>query len=128
MQAIRFDLELVERSGVLITSLELSGKEKRLDATMQIILYCIVQQALNNILRHAKASTMRVCLHYLEDRLQVLIEDNGTGFNTAILQSNSNDGAGLRNMIHRAGLIKTNIHFESQSRMGTTIRLSVPIT
>lgn len=128
VQAIRFDLELMERSGIFTTSLELSGKEKRLDATTEIVLYRIVQQALNNILRHAKASTMRICLHYLEDRLQVLIEDNGSGFNTAILQSDSNEGAGLRNMIHRAGLIKTDIHFESQARKGTTVRLSVPIT
>ena len=128
IQAIRFDLELMERSGVFTTELEVSGKEKRLDASTETILYRIVQQALNNTLRHARASAVQVSLHFQENCLQVVLRDNGSGFDTAILQSGSNEGAGLRNMIHRAGLIKTDIRFESHAGGGTTIRLSVPVS
>lgn len=124
-EAVRFDLELMERSGVFTTSFEVSGKEKRLDASKEIIIYRIVQQALNNILKHAKATYITVALNYEEDRLLVSIKDNGSGFDTAIIQSNNNQGAGLRNMIHRARLIQAIIHFESAPGKGTNVLLSI---
>lgn len=125
IQAIRFDLELMERSGVFTTSFEVAGKEKRLDASKEIVIYRIIQQALNNILKHAKATYITVALNYEEDRLSVSIKDDGNGFDTAIIQSINNQGAGLRNMIHRARLIQAIIHFESAPGKGTNVLLSI---
>lgn len=127
-EAIRFDLELMERSGVFTTSFEVAGIEKRLDVSKEIIIYRIVQQALNNILKHAKATSIKISLNYSEERLSMSILDNGAGFDTALIQLNNNQGAGLRNMTHRAALIQATIRFESALSKGTHVLLSVPLS
>ena len=126
-QAIRFDMELMERSGLFRIVFEVTGKERRLDPSSEIIVYRIVQQAMNNILRHAKANAINLSMAYEAERLFIDIRDNGTGFDTNIIQSQSSRGAGLRNMAHRAALIHAGIHFSSDALQGTHITLSVPI-
>ncbi|HZH95163.1 MAG TPA: ATP-binding protein [Flavisolibacter sp.] len=126
-EAVRFDLELMERSGVFTTLFEVAGKEKRLDVSKETIIYRIVQQALNNILKHAKATSIEITLNYSEDHLSVSIKDNGLGFDTAIIEADNSQGAGLRNMIHRAKLIQATIEFKSVRAEGTTVLLHVPM-
>jgi signal transduction histidine kinase len=57
----------------------------------------------------------------------VSIKDNGLGFDTAIIEADNSQGAGLRNMIHRAKLIQATIEFKSVRAEGTTVLLQVPM-
>ena len=127
-EAIRFDLELMERYGVLTTSFEVSGKETKLEASREIIIYRIVQQALNNILKHAKASFILIKMCYEEHSLSMILSDNGAGFDTGIISSNGSKGACLRNMIDRAGLSGAAIFFESEIHTGSQILLTIPFS
>lgn len=125
-EAIRFDLGLMERSGILTTSFEVVGKERKLEASKEIIIYRIVQQALNNILKHAKANLIVINMSYEENLLSMSLTDNGNGFDTRIIESNGSEGAGLRNMIDRASLIRAKISFESELHKGSKVMLSIP--
>lgn len=126
VKSIEVDLELIEKSGKFTTSLQILGEEKRIDPSKEIITYRIIQEALNNIIKHSKASVISIILNYVETVLSVSISDNGKGFVTSGIGSNVELGAGIQNMINRAQLIKASLHIDSEPSMGTTVLLSIP--
>ena len=90
---------------------------------IQISLYRIVQEALNNILKHSKARLTRVALIETKNEIGLSIIDNGQGF---ILDSNLKTGNGIVNMKERVRLF--NGTFEMQSSLeGTKINISIPL-
>ena len=85
-------------------------------------IYRIVQEAVNNALKYAKASTISVNISEAENMLVIAISDNGKGF----LLSEITMGNGLNNMKKRAHEINGEIEYHSEINKGTTILLSVP--
>ncbi|MBV9242396.1 MAG: PAS sensor protein, partial [Acidobacteria bacterium] len=86
-------------------------------------LYRITQEALNNVLRHAKAETVNVLLQRRRSDIVLIIEDNGTGFDES---NGSRSGLGLTGMRERAALLKGELQVDSQPGEGTTIIVRVP--
>jgi len=84
-------------------------------------LYRISQEGLNNAVRHSRATRIQVQLTKTADKLVLMIEDNGTGFDT-----DSHPGNGLFNMKERARLLGGTFDLETQPGNGTTIRIKVP--
>jgi signal transduction histidine kinase len=99
--------------------------DKRLALAIEVNLYRIVQEALNNIAKHAKASSVGVMLEKLEDKIVLIIEDDGVGFD---LEEKANEakGLGLIGMGERAALVNGEIEIESAIGSGTTIFVRVP--
>lgn len=87
-------------------------------------LYRIVQEALTNISKHAKASTIKVALIEKENYLLILIEDNGCGFKYE--KDDFIIGNGLKNMKQRAVLLKGDVIIESELGAGTVICVRIP--
>jgi len=92
-----------------------------------IHLYRIAQEALNNMMKYSGATTVSVMLMKLKNSINLLIEDNGKGFDVA-LQSNRENSFGLKTMHERANLIHAKLLISSAENAGTTISLTVPIT
>lgn len=86
-------------------------------------IYCIIQEGLTNIQRHAKASTVRLYANYLDDRIIVILEDNGLGFSQDQLET----GFGLRSMTERSHLLGGDLKITSHPNQGTSIHLIVPL-
>ncbi|HNX87292.1 MAG TPA: histidine kinase [Bacteroidales bacterium] len=84
-------------------------------------LYRISQEGLNNAVRHSRATRIQVQLTKTAGKLVLMIEDNGTGFDT-----DSHPGNGLFNMKERARLLGGTFDLETQPGNGTTIRIKVP--
>jgi two-component system, NarL family, sensor kinase len=95
------------------------GMETRLDEPMEIIIYRIVQELLNNSLKHAHATTAFVQLVKEEDRLSVVVEDNGQGFDTAILDEGR--GAGWTNIRSRVDYLKGQMEVHADAAKGTSV-------
>lgn len=125
-KSVEFDLELIEKSGVFTTSMQVTGGEQTLHSSIEIIVYRIIQEALNNVIKHSQAKHISVDLNYTGNELLIQITDDGAGFSRAGNHSNVKAGAGLQNMINRAQLIHAAIHIESEPFQGTSISLSVP--
>jgi signal transduction histidine kinase len=83
----------------------------------------LVQEALANVLKHARADRVRLATRASEDHVKIYIEDNGCGFdlNTATL------GRGLRNQNRRAGYLGGELKIESVQGKGTCLKLCLPI-
>ena len=83
----------------------------------------IVQEVLTNVLRHARARRMQISAHRNGLHIEVLIADNGCGFDTAKMST----GRGLRHLPQRAASLNGSLIVESQPGSGTTVRLLLPI-
>ncbi len=125
---VRFELELLEKTNVYNTSFKLLGLEKRLNVSREVVLYRIIQESLNNIIKHAKARNIGVAMNFSETSLGIEITDDGQGFDvTDTGEKNIHKiGAGIKNMKKRANLIGGNFDIRSIPFAGTTITITIP--
>jgi two-component system NarL family sensor kinase len=93
-----------------------------LDKSVDIILYRMIQEVINNTLKHASCDTINVHIGKVNQQLKVEIKDNGIGFNTADIKQD-NPGVGLNNIFSRAKLINATVQIESIIKQGTTITI-----
>lgn len=93
---------------------------------IKINVYRIMQEALNNIRKHAKATQLDISVNTKGKKLILDIVDNGVGFDHTSLQSNGR-GIGLKNLKRRTALIGGILNIFSQKGKGTRIKLRVPL-
>jgi len=101
------------------------GMQDRIESSSEIIVYRIVQELLNNVLKHASASEVLVQLIREQNRLNVLVEDNGKGFDPAILENNR--GAGWTNIRSRVDYLKGHLDIHSDIGKGTSVSIEFNI-
>ena len=99
--------------------------EERLDLNYEISLYRIVQESVNNILKYAEAGQANIQLIKVEGLLQLMIEDDGKGFNMNEIDW-TKGSIGLVSMKSRASAIAGNLNIDSQIGQGTSITIEVP--
>jgi PAS domain S-box-containing protein len=104
-------------------------RKNRLDPEIEINLYRIAQEALNNVLKHAKAGKVSCLLEFRKDDVVLVIEDDGVGFDPGRKRSKSKRGKGLGmiGMRERAALLGGTLEIESAPGAGTTVIVRVPI-
>jgi PAS domain S-box-containing protein len=90
-------------------------------------IYRIVQECLNNILKHSRAKKARVTLERDVHEVQLRIEDNGCGFKTGE-NSNAEKGLGLKNIAERVRMLGGKIKLDSKLDKGTHIEITIPIS
>ncbi len=99
------------------------GQTKRLSETKEIMLYRVVQEAFNNIQKHANANEVLLQMTYGEDWLNITIEDDGVGFDKNTPKHE--DGLGLHSMLSRIQYIDGTCSIESDIDEGTAIHITV---
>lgn len=91
----------------------------KLKSEVATTLYRVVQESLNNIKKHSKANTVTVVLHQMDNLLQLMVRDDGVGFN--VKGALNKRGIGLRNMRERVEFIGGEFELMSESGFGTEI-------
>lgn len=109
-----------KQTGIAI-QFEKSGTARELDRGVTIHLYRVVQEALNNVAKHAKCKRASVRLRYLPESVVLEVEDEGIGF-----KESTGQGMGLISMRERTELVKGRLEIEGNRSRGAMIRLSVP--
>jgi signal transduction histidine kinase len=104
------------------TDVEAVLGDERLPPEIETALYRLVQEALTNVVKHARASHVSISLARRPSSVSAVIEDDGVGF-----QGESGHGLGLIGMRERVGLLDGNIEVESTPGRGTTIVAEVPL-
>lgn len=103
LRSIEYELDMVGKSGGLSTRLETDGTPVKLDAQKELILFRIVQEVFNNIIKHAEATEVLILINFLPGALKITITDNGKGFDLSFnINENPNFGLGLWNIQNRA--------------------------
>jgi PAS domain S-box-containing protein len=102
--------------------------EKWIQDPLKILIYRILQEALNNVAKHSQADKVRVSLRLLEDKIELVIKDDGKGFDLAMIQTRSfqQRGVGLESIKERAIIFGGSLDIHTTPGQGTTIRVSWP--
>ncbi len=98
--------------------------ESELNFEISIAIYRIVQEGINNIIKHAYAKNVDVQVIDKGDEIYLLLKDDGRGFNMEEIQKKS--GFGIRNMKERATLLNGNLEIHTSPGMGTVIEVNIP--
>jgi signal transduction histidine kinase len=97
------------------------GLKDRLPAEVEIAVFRVVQEAITNIARHAQASEVDILLTKKDGWLVVRVEDNGVGFDPALVMSGEQKGWGLRGMQERITLLGGEFYVGPRSDHGTLV-------
>jgi PAS domain S-box-containing protein len=101
---------------------------RRIKLSVANNLYKIIQEALNNILKHANAEVVTIQYMLLGDTLQLSIEDDGVGFDHKLFKNKDLSGFGLASMRSRAIALSAEFYIDSYPGHGTTIMIELPFT
>ena len=104
-------------------------KEKDVSTPLKIVIYRILQEAMNNIVKHSEGDLVRLSLGETEGKVELLVQDNGQGFDLkeVLNSASSGRGLGLAGIRERAELSGGSFSIETAKGTGTIIRVSWPI-
>ena len=126
--AVEWYLEPFGRRHGLRVSLRHQGMACRLRPEIEIAAFRIVQEALTNVAKHAHASSCQVFLERCDDKLLITIEDDGAGFDLAMVETpGAHRGLGLLGLRERVWQLLGTIRVVSAPGRGTTIRVELPV-
>jgi signal transduction histidine kinase len=117
--------EGISASGRLKVTMQHFGFENRLDSQVEVVLYRIVQELLNNVLKYADATEAQVQLTWVDNHVSVTVEDNGKGFDVKTLEVNK--GAGLRNVQARVDYLNGTLDIQSKPGEGTSVLVEIAL-
>ncbi len=120
--AIEQQLNILQKTGVYSTLLSVNGEAEKYQLQRELVVFRIVQELLNNIVKHAEAVSINIAMDYQAEKLLITVTDNGKGFD-ALTETN---GLGLRNMLNRMTLINGFITINSKPGEGTNAVIELP--
>jgi two-component system NarL family sensor kinase len=118
------ELQRLNNSGIMTTHVKLEGDKVPLQQQKKLIIFRMIQECLQNILKHSKASEIGISFYYETKSLKIMIEDNGKGFDKSIIEQNG--GLGLKNLFNRSILLGGNAEIISKPGEGTIITIISP--
>ena len=117
-------VEKVEQSTDIFISHDIEDIDGLLPKNSEINLYRTIQETINNIIKHSKATAAKMSVHKLENIIEIVIQDNGKGFDGG--EKAESRSMGLRTMKERVSSLGGKIEIESILSKGTTISITVP--
>ncbi|MFM8913476.1 MAG: tetratricopeptide repeat protein, partial [Flammeovirgaceae bacterium] len=125
-EALRSYCDALNQANIFKLSYQRVGEPRRFDSNTEIIAYRIVQELLNNTVKHAKASQVLVQFAITASDLSITVEDNGVGFDTQSL--NESRGAGWANIRSRVNFLNGKLDVQSSSGNGTSVHITLPVS
>jgi len=123
LKTIEMEVNRLNKSGIVKAEITTDGEIGRLGEQRELVLFRIFQEAVNNMLKHAGATHFKISLQYYPELFNLTLEDDGVGFSDEMF--GKGDGAGLRNMENRAGLIGAIANIDSSPGNGCIIKVSL---
>lgn len=118
--------QVKESSGIFVSS-DMQGIDESLNKNVQINFYRIIQEFVNNTMKHANATAIRITAQQTKDEIILTVQDNGKGFDKASLESKANKSFGLLNMEERVKMLKGKFDIESEIGKGTKTTFTIPV-
>jgi two-component system NarL family sensor kinase len=125
LEAIQYEIEWLERSGKYMVTYTHDDEIPVGYTDKNLIVFRILQEVLNNIIKHSSASRINIKLSYLAPLLHLYVNDNGIGFDMEAIPA-AKKGMGLHNINKRAGIIGGEVTIKSKPGEGTGITIIIP--
>jgi two-component system NarL family sensor kinase len=120
------DLISKTNSPKLHIELKIDGLKNDLDQNIQVVMYRIIQECINNTIKHAQANKVEISLLQNKEMIEAIFKDDGIGFNPLKISS-KNDGLGLDNIKSRIDMLKGDLKIISAKGEGTSIIMKIPV-
>ncbi len=119
--------EFVQQINVKQTQINVQtdGLNKSLPDFVEAVLYRIIQESVNNVVKHAQASKLDINISQDEELISIMIEDNGKGFN--VTDALKKEGIGLQNIRSRVQYLKGTVEWSSSDTKGTLVAIHIPV-
>lgn len=124
--ALRWYAGEVEKRTDLKVHFEVKGIQQELSSEAKTALFRVVQEALNNVIKHAYAQNVSIQLHYGVEAVTVSVRDDGRGFDLKRQGGSNRPSWGLIGMRERATLLGGNVEIQSQVGQGTLVKVVIP--
>ncbi len=113
VQAVQEFIRKINKTQKLDISFNASNIPENLDKTLELIFYRIINELINNTIKHARASVSEINLDYAENKIILVYRDNGIGFDEKEIMTRDIEGMGLNNILSRIRSIDGKVKFES---------------
>ena len=124
VNAIRDFVQQIDQQ-ILSINLHTEGLEMHLEPHAETVLYRVIQESVNNVIKHAKASQLDISIHHNPNEgTDVLIEDNGQGFE--LDKALQKDGIGLQNISNRIQYLGGSVDWDTSPGNGTVVSIHIP--
>jgi two-component system, NarL family, sensor kinase len=125
--ALENEVRRIKSLGSMTIELAVIGEQVYMDNQKELLIFRIVQEAFNNIIKHSSATIILLTLKYNVTELNLCIVDNGKGFYPKSDELLKKDGkAGLSNMSIRAKMMGGEMRIESELNQGTSLYINIP--
>lgn len=121
IRGIELLLDTIERSGIIKTHFQCSKSSYNINVEHQLILFRIVQESLNNVIKHSRATEVSVDISENTGLISLRIKDNGIG----IPSDYNTHGCGLSHMKRRAKMIGAELHISAMPHDGTSVTIRI---
>jgi len=125
LNAIEQEIQRIKDIGLFELKYNLTGTPIYMTAQKELIIFRIIQEAFNNIIKHSSATVTTLCINYTDKEIQIIIRDNGTGFNQK--KSLGKNEAGINNMANRAKILDGSMSILRVPGKGTLLSFLIPI-
>jgi signal transduction histidine kinase len=129
IHAIEYEIERWKRFTDDKIELEVIGNVEFLNNRNELLIFRIIQEALNNIIKYANASVVTIRIEQIDYDLKISINDNGVGFDIEKIYENKKVGkmSGLKNMKQRAEILAGKLNIFSTPGSGSTVEAIIPL-
>ena len=124
LMALEEERQRINKTDCIYINYEVLGTPVYMNNQAEIVIFRIIQESLNNIIKHARAKTADLLLNYHPDYLEVTISDDGKGFDPS--QQPKFGHAGLRNMENRVKLLGGSMQIQSETGKGSRLNFFIP--
>ena len=125
-KAVRQLAKTISASESITINVHENGLDQRLENSLELTLFRIVQELITNIIKHAEASEVDIHFNQHDEQLNIMVEDDGKGFDPDQITKNSK-GMGLSSIDKRVEHLEGKMIIESKPKAGTTIIIEIPI-
>ncbi|MEO1033418.1 MAG: histidine kinase [Bacteroidota bacterium] len=125
-KAIAAMVDEIDSNSDILFTLDIENVDEHISKEAAIHLYRIVQECLNNVVKHSKARAVAIDIEKEDRYIHTTITDNGLGFVVSEAIRNSKS-LGMNTLLKRAKIIKSKIHIDSVNNKGTTVNIITPI-
>jgi len=125
LKALHKVASTINKSKQLHINVASHGLENRLENSLELSIFRIIQELITNIIKHAQATEATIHLTQHDDSLNIMVEDNGIGFNPQNISTKN--GMGIHSIDKRIEHLNGTIDIESAAQQGTTVIIDIPL-
>lgn len=126
LKALELEINKIQKLGIFTIQYEVTGSAVYMQTQKELVIFRIMQEVLNNCIKHAQASIINIALNYNTTLVEIIISDNGKGFDQQTATSKPGKGTGLMNIVKRAAFINGTCYVNSIPGQGTTVVMKIP--